>query len=118
MKKFYLNFLLTSSFIFTFFGAFAQLSGTYTIDQSGSGDFISLQSASEAVNSQGMSGPVTLQLKSGVYNQPGYFEVLNHHSNHVLTIESMTGNEADVVLRFEEGNSEENFQLGFRNMQG
>ncbi len=117
MKNSY-HFIL--SFFLVFFSysiASAQLSGTYVINQSGGGDFTSLGAAAQALNSQGMSGNVNLRLANGVYAEQTMFEIPGQTENRMLTIESVSGNEDDVVFRFEEAESDANYQLAFREVK-
>ena len=76
----------------------APLIGTYLV---GSGEtYTTLTSAFNALQNEGVSGHVTLKVKSGTYSA-------NHNLNNVeglsssatLTIESNSGNPADVILR-------------------
>ncbi len=91
----------------------AQLSGTLIVDPNGGGDFTSLSAAAAALNSQGMAGNVTLKLATALYAEQVLFDIPGQTANQMLTIESQTGNGADVVFRFEEAVEDTNYQLAF-----
>ncbi|MFN2430653.1 MAG: CARDB domain-containing protein, partial [Cryomorphaceae bacterium] len=109
--------LLTSFILFLTLNLSAQLSGSYSVSPGGGGDFSSLSDAAEALNSSGMSGNVTLQLSNGLYEEQVLFEIPGQTESQLLTIESASGNEADVVLRYADATEEENYQLGFSEIQ-
>ena len=99
MKRQYLK-LLTLIGVFTLsFGTLAvPLTGTYTV---GTGEtYTDLVGAMNAAKTEGVSGGVVFQLKTGTYTA-------NHNFNQIsgltalntITIESKTGNKADVTLR-------------------
>lgn len=86
--------------------SYAQLSGTKTINPSGSGanNYTTFQAAVTALSSQGVNGPVTFEVSPGTYteritisNIPG-----TSPTNRVI-FKSSTGNQADVRLRFNNG---------------
>src|SRR6056297_3463304 len=109
--------LLTLSILFFSLTLSAQLSGTYEIIPGGGGDYTSLSDAAEALNTSGMSGNVTLQLASGLYEEQVLFDIPGQTESQLLTIESASGNQADVVLRYADATEEENYQLGFSEIQ-
>ena len=96
---------------------FSQLSGTYVINQDGGADFNSLTQAANALNTQGMSGNVTLKLSTGLYAEQVLFNIPNQTENQILTIESQSGNESDVVFRFEEAHDDTNYQIAFNGIK-
>ena len=78
MKKNYnsnwlFNLKMTALFASMLFAgsAMAQLSGSYTIDAGGSGDFLNFTELSDTLNSDGVSGAVTVDVlaNSGPYNE-------------------------------------------------
>jgi len=79
----------------------AQLSGTRTIDKSGGGDYISITEAVDDLNTQGVNGPLTFNIKPGTYDEkvtirnfPGASE-----SNRV-TFQALPADSGDVVLAY------------------
>jgi hypothetical protein len=87
------NLLMTMTFIFSLYlipMANAQLSGTYTIDPSGGGlpNFTSFDAAVNALVSQGISGPVVINIV------PGTFDV------HIV-IPQITGASASNTITFQ-----------------
>ncbi|MBT8326352.1 MAG: right-handed parallel beta-helix repeat-containing protein, partial [Bacteroidia bacterium] len=55
--------------------AMAQLSGTYSIDGGGTGDFTTFTQLADTLNSDGVSGPVIVNVAAGTYAQN--FSILN-----------------------------------------
>ncbi len=108
--------LITCILIFSS-AALSQLSGSYIINQSGGGDFNSLTQAATAINAQGMSGNVTLKLATDLYAEQVLFNIPGQTESQMLTIESQSGNEADVVFRFEEAHDDTNYQIAFNGIQ-
>lgn len=106
--------LRTSIFVFLTTSLSAQLSGTYLVDPNGGADYSSLSAAAAALNSQGMGGSVTLKLATALYAEQVHFDIPGQTASQMLTIESQSGNEEDVVFRFEEATDDStNYQLGF-----
>ena len=86
--------------------ASAQLSGTYTIDAGGSGDFTSFTELSDTLISDGVSGPVVINVtaSSGPYSEEFYLdELTGASSTNTITIngngEKITNN--NVVIELE-----------------
>ncbi len=113
MKQIY--FLL--SLLFYAFSASAQMSGVYTVDVFGNGDYPSMQEAAEDLNSQGMSGDVTLEIQPGTYSEQAFFEIPNQNPDHTLIIQGMGSDPQDVVFDYIEASEEENYQLGFQDIK-
>ena len=89
---------------------FSQLSGTLTIDQSGAGNYLSFTEAVNDLNTQGVNGPLTFNIKPGTYseqfvigNYPGASE-----SNRV-TFEVLPEDSAQVILNFAYESSQANY---------
>lgn len=62
--------LLFLAFSLFFHGVLlGQLSGTLTINQNGTGDYPTIQKAIDALVSQGVSGPVTVSINPGTYEE-------------------------------------------------
>ena len=78
---------------------YALAGGSYTVGPGAGAAFASLHDAIQAMRCGGITGPVTLQLQSGVHL--GSYSLSNIQglsSSNTLTITSLTGNASDVVL--------------------
>ena len=83
--------------LFTFNSFAVPLHGTYTIGTGGY--FPQISDAVAAVDSLGISGPVTFRIFSGIYHQTNYLrEVTNSNSTNTVTFESFAGNADSVVI--------------------
>jgi hypothetical protein len=65
MRKFYNYLFLTLFVAFAATPGLAQLSGTYTIDNTGSGDYLTFAEALTALEAQGVNGPVIFEVTGG-----------------------------------------------------
>ena len=77
-------------------------SGTYIVGADPA-DFPSLIEASICIDSAGLSAPVTLKMKTGSYEMEyaAWFSKNNGSAfNHGITIESQTGNQNDVIIKY------------------
>jgi len=89
-------------------------SGDYTIGNDASSDFPDLQTAFEALELCGVSGPINLKFKSGTYNIQAQIPSINGISASApLTIESFTGNANNVELTYYATNSNDNYIFRF-----
>jgi len=89
------------------------LAGTYTIGATG--EFSSLTLAIEALEVRGVSDAVVLQLQSGTYVEQVLIETIpGTSSTKSLTIESESGNPADVTMHFSATQSSNNYILFLR----
>ncbi|MCS5489700.1 right-handed parallel beta-helix repeat-containing protein, partial [Algoriphagus limi] len=83
--------------------ALTPLSGTYTINPSGTGDrnFTTIQSTVEAMEQNGVAGPVIFEIASGVYEEQVHIgDIAGGSESNTVTYESATSNREDVVLQF------------------
>lgn len=90
--------LLISFFIFTTSNSFSTpLNGTYTIGSGG--DYPTINSATVDAENQGINGPVTFNILSGIYNE---FVSINYipgsSSINTFTLKSQSGNSSDVEI--------------------
>ena len=84
---------------------FAQLNGNYTIGGA-SPDYPTLVSAVNALNSNGVSGPVTFDIRSGTYTgQVSINSISGASATNRITFQSETGNPSDVTINFNPGSS-------------
>lgn len=78
---------------------FAQMSGTYTVDPGGSGDYTSINAAFTALETQGVNGPVTISIADGVYEEELVLDsVPGTNGTNTVTITSMAGDAAAVTI--------------------
>lgn len=85
--------------------AYAQLSGTYTVGGA-TPDYATLVAAINDLNSQGVSGPVTFNIRTGTYvGQVSINNIIGASAANRITIQSETGNPASVIVRFGPGSS-------------
>lgn len=77
------------------------LSGSYTIGGPAA-DFSSIGEAINALDSSGISGPVTLDIYSGVYNEQLTIPSINGASDSCrIILQSVSGNAADVTITYD-----------------
>ena len=77
----------------------AQISGEILINPEGTGDYPGIQQAFDALGSQGITGPVTIQLQPGIYE--GLIEIGEIQGTspvNRITLTSSTNNADDVEL--------------------
>ncbi len=84
-------------------GAFAQLSGTYTIDANGSGtsNYTTFTAALSDLATNGVSGPVTFNVASGTYTEQitfGSYSGVSHVNT--ITFQSDPSNSTSPVVTF------------------
>jgi hypothetical protein len=86
----------------------AQLSGVYTI---GSGqDFETFSAAVKTLNEQGISGPVTFNVISGVYNTHFVIEYVDGASEtNTITFQSQARDSSQVTIRYTADNADSNY---------
>ena len=86
--------------IFSIFPAHSQLSGTKTIDPSG-GDYASFTAAINALVTQGVNGPVILNVASGTYTEQVRIREIPGASNvNTITIQSASSDSSSVILTY------------------
>lgn len=81
--------------------AYSQLSGTYIIDKTGTGDFLSFTAAIDSLISQGVSGPVVFNVNSGNYDEQLVIPSITGASAvNTITFQSTTLDSSSVVLLY------------------
>lgn len=95
---------LTASFLLLGFGTtYAQLSGTYTIDPSGSGtsNYTTITSAISALTTSGVNGATVFNIKQGTYTEQLTFSAITGTSNaNGVTFQSDPTNTSSPVITF------------------
>ncbi|MGM9838412.1 MAG: NosD domain-containing protein [Paludibacteraceae bacterium] len=92
--------------------------GTYRIGASESADFTTIQAAVDAL-SIGIDGAVTFQIENGVYNECVKIpDLMGLSATNTLTIESLSGDTADVAIHYEAYSPAYGEEYGVFNIQG
>ena len=98
-------------------------SGTYSVGESG--DYTTVDEAFDSLQTRGISGPVTFQLKSQEFNEivSTLYEVPGASATDSIVIESESGNPEDVIIHFSTSSDEPNIfvfkgvdNITFRNL--
>jgi parallel beta-helix repeat protein len=91
------------------------LNGVYTIGDTTGGavyDFPSFSSAAKYLSIGGVSGQVTFNVASGVYNEQVFVDtIIGASPTNTVTFQAATGNAADVELTYESTTSADNYTL-------
>lgn len=85
---------------------FSQLSGTYVVDSSGTGQFNSLTEMAEALNNQGISGDVNIRIKSGTYHEKILLDIPGNDLSSSVTIESYDQDAGSVHINYTENTTD------------
>lgn len=97
----------------------AQMAGTYTIDPSGSGAFLSVSEAFQALKTQGVSGAVTLEIVPGNYTvHDSLYKITGLSTGNPLILRSSTGNPQDVTFSYTASANHKNFVLRLKRVDG
>lgn len=103
MRTIFTKLLVTVFCLWGANGAFAQLSGSYTIDANGSGtnNYTSVVAAENALNSSGVSGACTFTIEDGTYS--GYVDfnkaISGASATNTITFISKSKDASKVTLR-------------------
>ena len=101
MKDFTKKLLLLSTLFITSITLSAQItpmSGTYSVDLSGSGNFSSMQAATTALALNGVNGPVTINIKDGTYGQFTIDSIPGTSSTNTVTFQSHPSNTNQAII--------------------
>lgn len=91
-------FLLSALFT-TSLRLIAQMSGTYTVNPGGGGNYTTIGAAISALQTQGVSGPVTINIVSGVYPEALVIDpIAGASATNTITFRSATGSAAAVTI--------------------
>jgi len=89
-------------------------SGTYIIGSSGSADYSTFTSAINAINTQGICGPVIFNVEAGTYTEQIILnEVFGASAANTITFQSASGNKNDVILMYNTTTSSTNYVVQF-----
>jgi PKD repeat protein len=80
---------------------YTALSGTYVIDQSGSGNFTTFKQATDALKSGGLAGPVLIRVNAGTYNeQVTLSSIAGVSATNTITFDGGDGNASSRIIQF------------------
>ena len=101
MKDFTKKLLLLSTLFITSLTLSAQtpMSGTYSVDLSGSGNYNSIPAAVTALAQNGVNGPVTINIKDGTYGQFTVDSIPGASSTNSVTFQSDPSNTSQAVIQ-------------------
>lgn len=95
------------------------MTGTFTINPNGSGDFPSFTTAMEALSCAGMDGPVIFMVAAGTYNEQVLVKGIPGLSpTRTLTIDGGEGNAATRILTFNNSGNTNRHTLLLDNVSG
>ncbi len=87
------------------------IAGSYTIGSSAGADYPTLDDALTALKTCGMNAAVVFNMESGTYGKQDITDVMTASATNTITIQSATGNAADVVFEAAPTTSNTNFVL-------
>jgi hypothetical protein len=106
---------LYAFFLFFSIGIHAQLNGTYTIGAGG--DYATFTEAATALNNNGVSGSVTFNVQTGIYNEQVILDFIpGADENKAVVFQSSSGEPADVVLQSEDATYADNYVLQLKRL--
>ena len=85
------------------------MSGTYSVDLSGSGNFSSIQAAATALAQNGVNGPVTINIKDGTYGQFTVDSIPGTSSTNTVTLQSHPSNTNQAIIQDSATQSADNY---------
>lgn len=111
MKDFTKKLLLLSTLFITSITLSAQtpMSGTYSVDLSGSGNFSTLQAATLSLAQNGVNGPVTINLKDGTYGRFTIDSIPGTSSTNTVTFQSHPSNTNQAIIEDSATQSVDNY---------
>lgn len=91
---------------------FSQLSGTYTIGTSGTEDYVTVQEAVDSLESQGVTGPVVMEISTGNYPEQVTIPAISGASStNTITFKSATENPDDVMIYYDLAGNSNNYVI-------
>ena len=105
-KLLLLSTLFTSSLTLS---AQTPMSGSYSVDLSGSGNFSTIQAATLALAQNGVNGPVTINLKDGTYGQFTIDSIPGTSSTNTVTFQSHPSNTNQAIIEDSATQSVDNY---------
>jgi len=100
MKDLIKKLLLLSTLFITSLTLSAQtpMSGSYSVDLSGSGNFNSMLAAATALAQNGVNGPVTINIKDGTYGRFTIDSIPGTSSTNTVTFQSDPSNTNQAII--------------------
>ncbi len=109
MKNFTKILLFLSITLVSSIGAFAQMSGTYTVSATGSANFSSMLAANAALSQNGVSGPVIINIKDGTYPRFSVDSIAGTSAINTVTFQSDPSNTSQAVIEDSASSSIDNY---------
>lgn len=104
--------------LFVSFSGFAQLSGTYTVNPSGTGDYTTIQQAADDLTQQGIAGSVTINIAAGTYDEQVIIDTIPGTSaNRKVIFQSQAQDTSVVLLTNTSTTTPAEYTLLLRNVQ-
>jgi hypothetical protein len=95
---------------------YTSLSGTYVVDASGAGDFVSFTEAINAMNSYGICATTVVEAVDGTYvEQLDLTSYDGMSSTNTVTFRSQSGNAGNVIISHSAAGSGDNYVVNFGN---
>ncbi len=94
------------------------LSGTYTIDPSGNGDFLSFTDAIQALENYGLCGPTVFEAVDTTYPEQIHINGLNilgMSDSNTITFTSQSGDPTGVIVSYSSTGSSDNYVVKIEN---
>lgn len=89
------------NFVYNFYACSSVFSGTYTVGAVGS-DFTTISNALLAMNQCGISGPVVLNVDTGIYNEQITIpSIIGSNATNTVTIKSINGDSINTILQYD-----------------
>ncbi len=105
----------------TFVTTASPLNGVYTIGDTTGGvfyDFPTISAAATYLSIGGVSGAVTFNIATGVYDEQVYFDSIPGASAlNTVTFQSATGDSTDVTVQYAAASSSDNWVIGMNNAE-
>lgn len=112
--------LVVAALVLLTMPAFAQLSGTYTIDPNGTGtnNYASFTAAVSALTTSGVSGPVTFNVAAGTYNeQISIGAITGTSATNRVTFQANPANTAAATVTYSPSATTDNWTLRLNGCQ-
>ncbi len=94
------------------------LSGNYSVGNSASADFATINAAVNALYQYGICGPVVFNIESGTYT--GNYSIITaipgSSATNTVTFKSATNNSSDVILTYNSQSTSDNYIFDFQNV--
>ena len=94
------------------------MNGVYTVNPSGGGNYLSINEAVTDLNNRGVSGPVTIDIMPGVYNEKiTLHQIYGASSSNPVTFKSVTNDSTAVTIQDLSTQYDQNWVIRFLNAE-